>query len=351
MHSPETSHMENKIVETLASLPFVSEFLLGYIRPPLTPTIPLENFRGGQLRKLVIDGSFRVAPPEHDFLDSLSEMLFHNPRISHLELNLHDLTLPSPFQFSDLFRTRPLPHILSVQTLILDGWSFDLTPDVLVHLQYLRRLSLFSGVTIEPECWSNLKKDGVFLRHIHICQLDDEVLDYLESFSGLETLSFNQSFNLGTGTEQSRALAQRFYERVLPRHEDSLRELRVQPYTDAHEWGTGLNNVGFLGGLKQLEVLEISPRVLHEDQAPENRQLMDTLIGLALDLPILQTLHLGQSTVCCRKHLAGMLAETKLPRPCRVPLGRLKIVALPISTVWYIPTATEAGMVLPLNSD
>ena len=271
MHSPQATRTERKVLDTLATLPHISEFFVNYIRPPLTPSIPLDKLRNGHLQSLVINGSFRVAAPEDNFLESLSDLLFNNPRLAHLELILDDLA--QPFHFSDLFK-RPSPSILRLRTLILSGWLLECTPEVTAHLQSLQRLELHSGVIVEPEVWAMFKKHQVSLRHLHTCQLNEELLDYLDSFSTLETLSFNHQLAPGPGTEESRSISRRFFERVLVRHTESLQTLRVQPFPDASEWGVGLWNVEFFKAFRRLEVLEIAPSMLEDHPASESRRLM-----------------------------------------------------------------------------
>ncbi|KAK1219428.1 hypothetical protein PQX77_017863 [Marasmius sp. AFHP31] len=347
IHTPQSSFTERKVMDTLATLPLVSEFLVTYIRPPLNHSIPLDKLGNGHLQKLVINGSFRVAAPEDNYLGSLSDLLARNPRISHLELILDDLT--RPFCFSDLFQHRPYPHILRLQTLILNGWSLECNSGVIPHLQSLQRLELHSGIVVEPELWTAFKDHGISLRHLHTCQINEELLEYLNSFSALETLVFNHQLAPGPDTEESRTISRRFFERVLPHHNKTLQILRVQPFPDACEWGVGLWNVEVLKALRRLEVLEIAPSMLEDHPVPESRRLMNSLVELALDLPFLRTLQLN-SNIARRPYLADTLASTRLSRSPRTPESALRIVALPVSTMWYTPWTVEEEIGLRLQT-
>ncbi|KAK1224429.1 hypothetical protein PQX77_012651 [Marasmius sp. AFHP31] len=85
----------------------------------------------------------------------------------------------------------------------------------------------------------------------------DEVLDYLESYSGLETLHIKGPE--GTPVEEIGRLSGRFYKDALPRHAETLYLLNIGMVMDS-PFSIGLDNAATFSHLKNLETLDVPLR-------------------------------------------------------------------------------------------
>jgi hypothetical protein len=141
----------------------------------------------------------------HDFLSDV-------PRGSLLRLT--HLTLHGTFTCIDSVPT--LPHIGSLSSLNL-------------HSHPLRYgvLERPSGYSTTSEIYAKLKMEKIHLKRVVSGEANDAILDYLGSYSGLEALELGL-FYFGA-KEESDALSDRFYKSVLPKHFDTIRELKIQP--------------------------------------------------------------------------------------------------------------------------
>ncbi|KAK1224700.1 hypothetical protein PQX77_012373 [Marasmius sp. AFHP31] len=152
----------------------------------------------------------------------------------------------APLPFRDLFQNIP-PNTVQLRSLLLVGWAIQVTPQVWPHLRSLRSIEL-------PWCRS---VDPISVDYTSLwSEVSEELLDILElqSLRGLEVLAFEYA---GAGTDEaSDRLAQRFYNDVLHRHQDTLRELSiVPPFTG--DWPNRRHNLDIFDECKHLAKLAV----------------------------------------------------------------------------------------------
>ncbi|EEB99407.1 hypothetical protein MPER_00923, partial [Moniliophthora perniciosa FA553] len=130
------------------------------------------------------------------------------------------------------------------------------------------------NATPSAPLWIALRTQQIHLRQLMVdkwpCQ---ELVDYLESFSGLETLSVSTCS--GPSTDYSDSLARRFWENVIPMHKDTLKYLTVRSeYTGS--WGIGEEHFQTLRSCKSLVSLTVNFN--YTLQAEEKDDMVDNLL-------------------------------------------------------------------------
>jgi hypothetical protein len=138
---------------------------------------------------------------------------------------------------------------LQLTHLTLDGASSEFSEDIIPHLYLLESFS-FTGGSGDP--WTAFGDKRIHLQHITVDDPTESFVDYLKSYSGLQTLAIK-----GTSDGRSNYLAEDFYRNVLCCHQSSLQVLEITP---AHEgkWYFGDHTVESLSRLSNLKQLSIS---------------------------------------------------------------------------------------------
>ncbi|THU91353.1 hypothetical protein K435DRAFT_235378 [Dendrothele bispora CBS 962.96] len=188
----------------------------------------------------------------------------------------------------------PSTSITRLNSLSADGCNLALTPNTVLQLQNLTHIEFLDNECIRQEgFWSVLcSKDGIApsvrLKSIKLSSMDPFFLDYLHSYSGLESLelktqtptSFRDWGDLrgqsldpagsvgGTGQVERRAI--KFYLGI-EKHAETIQVLSVESYKE-DLWCFGGHNVGIIGKCHQLRVLGIpmdSKMVIEGDTTTE----------------------------------------------------------------------------------
>ncbi|KAL0568408.1 hypothetical protein V5O48_013577 [Marasmius crinis-equi] len=297
IESNDPAWLRDTVLQGLSSLPFLSTLLISAyptdVINGLTP-LPLHHFchgyGNGKLEHLSITAHF--ADPNL-FVSSLSKVLVHNPSISHLDLWFWYLE-PT---ISDLFN-QPFPEPLRLKTLIVWGCFVGSTKDLIPHLRSIQRIDLHHSGT-HPSVWDTLRTEKIHPRHIIVGDPLENFLSYIESFSGLETLSIHDAYDArALHDEDSNRLARRFYQQSLRRHQASLRELCIRTKGSGPRNVRTRNvrawNVDAFDGCKELVSLhvEICEDDVHATEDPE-RHIIGMLVKHALALPKLRTLRIA----------------------------------------------------------
>lgn len=112
--------------------------------------------------------------------------------------------------------------------------SLTSVPESLWHsLQYL---TLTSCVIPTHGLWAEMSAKSVHLRGLDFDDpFDDELLDYLESYTGLEELSL-MFYVSHDQSDLHTYLSERFYWRALPMHAISILKLKIYPEGLASSW-------------------------------------------------------------------------------------------------------------------
>jgi hypothetical protein len=108
-----------------------------------------------------------------------------------------------------------------------------------------------------------LKQEKIHLKRASISgPVNDTILDYLHSYSGLESLDLYHIYS--DSEEESNALSHRFFKSVLPKHVDSIRVLKIQPSYEGG-WCYNADDISLLLAkciqLRSLSVALASPPV------------------------------------------------------------------------------------------
>ncbi|KAF9260811.1 hypothetical protein L218DRAFT_560800 [Marasmius fiardii PR-910] len=281
-------------IQSLASLPLLSKITICHSgwQPKVIDIPPIYHFRNGTLESLSI---FHRTGTDyahvHDYISTISIVLAHNLHMSHLELSLpacrHFEVNPLPF--AELFRLRSIPQTLQLRSLTLRGWRIELTPEVISHLQSLHSLEILDEIEAHsPEFWRVLQIKNIHPRRITAFSPNSNLLDYLETSSGLEALKFLDHSWLSE--EESEQLAQRFYRTVLPKHKATLRELSVLS-GGPDPWNIKGWNLDVLDGYRELRFLEVEiwEDDIHATSDPE-KHILGALVKRLAALPNFQTL-------------------------------------------------------------
>ncbi|KAG7441931.1 uncharacterized protein BT62DRAFT_460014 [Guyanagaster necrorhizus] len=188
----------------------------------------------------------------HRVLDVIPSLIASSPDIYRLDLvnfSASNAVFPS---VRDIFSSLPPATCRPVEHLSIEG-QFMLPPsDVTFLIPHLRLLaSLQIHIANVPEqLWTALRTENIFLHHISVVMINDALVEYLGSYSGIMTLSLTPT------QPDSDARAQRFWKTVLPKHVRTMKELFVHPNT-AGEWCLNDGALRILTQCKNLEILRV----------------------------------------------------------------------------------------------
>ncbi|KIK66098.1 hypothetical protein GYMLUDRAFT_38592 [Collybiopsis luxurians FD-317 M1] len=165
-------------------------------------------------------------------------------------------------------RLTPLNKVIpsTISSLGLDGWSVDVPKIIHKNLTSLhlgvQMIYTNSDIALDPHgylqhetaydsLWNTLSVKQIHLRSLTV-EITGALLDYLQSYSGLENLS-RMGHLIPTRLEEV-SFRNRFFERVLPMHEKTLLKLEIkQKYDDG--WCFGPHNVEVFRRCRRLRCL------------------------------------------------------------------------------------------------
>jgi hypothetical protein len=191
-----------------------------------------------------------------DSVGELAQVIAQSSELLHLEI--HGGNLNTDTSLHALLSKIPQGRVLGLTHLVLNGLSARMDSQTLPHLRSLVYLDLshlhdpndWAGVdqtqghgSTSADIYATLNREKIHLKHV-VSNSDHAILDYLQSYSGLETLKmFSPDFR--TTAAQSDALAYRFYQSVLPKHVNSIQVLEILPKFEGG-WCYNLDNVFIL---------------------------------------------------------------------------------------------------------
>ncbi|KAL0578507.1 hypothetical protein V5O48_003500 [Marasmius crinis-equi] len=291
---PEWIH--DAVLESLGPLPTLVDFEITIVnhigggREPdaVLPLQPLQHLRNGSLQRLAI--KHKSIPDLKRFVSSVATVLLHNPHIVHLELDIKPAYGQrwEQLSFQDLVQDLP-SNTIRLRSLLLSGWTIQVTPRTWPHLASLHSLELLSSAEYGALWKSLCSSPPKSIRHVTAGRVCDELLDFLQSVSGLEVLELSSAG--GDTLAESDRLARRFYQDVFPRHRSTLRKVTISPsYTGM--WTIGLHNVDIFDKCRRLTHLTVG---LDPDEIRpgENEQdVVASFIARVVHLPELSVLFL-----------------------------------------------------------
>ncbi|KAJ7645072.1 hypothetical protein DFH06DRAFT_593683 [Mycena polygramma] len=248
----DTDSTIETVVNFLSSHPVLEDFRL---------TAHKANVHFGQLtglRNLTLktpsDSGRKIA-------QSLSQTIYNSPDLESLYVELRDNISFAELSHS-LVSTRPLR--LTRLHITEDYYHASITLDggIIPHLKSLKCLKWIggdSGSTAASAAirhrWDVLREAGIHLTEIHSDRIEEGLLAYLSSYSGLERLCITWAD--GKNKKESNRRADKFFARVLPQHAQSLISLSC---CGGHEgrWSLGDHNAGMIEQLHNLRSLRMS---------------------------------------------------------------------------------------------
>jgi hypothetical protein len=170
----------------------------------------------------------------------VAELIANNPMLTHLDVDsglyLKWKDVPT---LHELLSKVPKDRPLQLTHHVMHGTYARLDSFTLPHLRSLvsldfKNLNAPTYDTHAPgdsitDVYAMLKKEKIYLEQIAIGDIDDVILDYLSSYSGLEVLELSSIDSLVTISSQTVGFAQSFFRSVLPKHVESIRVLKIRP--------------------------------------------------------------------------------------------------------------------------
>jgi hypothetical protein len=120
----------------------------------------------------------------------------------------------------------------------------------------------FSHVETHPYFWPALREEGIFLKAISVLRVFPNLLDYLDSYEGLEKFWIVRQTN-PTPWDVRSSFTTSLYRRGLTKHSQTMKELRIPAAWEEKEQGTSAGvifsalNEELWGSFKNLERLEL----------------------------------------------------------------------------------------------
>ncbi|KAJ7476753.1 hypothetical protein FB451DRAFT_1173610 [Mycena latifolia] len=289
------------IVDALISYPLLDYFQLTVYRSGFEGA--LDRLSG--LRQLhLTTGCFdclatSVAP--------IAQALANSPELTSLHLRSHVGTYSPTPSLHDIFRKLSATKLLHLTELDLKEYSLRLDSTILPHLRSLKTLSLrrivtkdspqYSGPSDEAqapavlgstlqEIWDTLNRERIHLTQIATDVIEEGLLNYLASYTGLEQLAID--FAGGATEEESNRRAEVFFECALPKHTHSLVNLTC-PGSFQGRWSFGKRTMGVILQLRKLESLCMSVDI-NETPSPSEDHIVHQFLGLIPELPVLRHL-------------------------------------------------------------
>jgi hypothetical protein len=245
-YDPSWTH--TTIIDALASLSHIQVLQLATLgRYSDSPPLLLQLNRLSGLKQISFNGSNYSRSDICDVAQSIA----NNPMLAHLEVDssLYFKSKDVP-TLHELLSKVPKDRPLQLTHLLMHGAYTRLDSFTLPHLRSLVSLD-FRNLSVPPDntdipgdsitdIYAMLKKEKIYLKEVVIGDIDDVILDYLSSYSGLEVLDLSSidppivmyASDLSAISSQTAlfdGLAQSFFRSVLPQHVDSIRVLKIRP--------------------------------------------------------------------------------------------------------------------------
>ncbi|KAL0578702.1 hypothetical protein V5O48_003322 [Marasmius crinis-equi] len=262
----------SSVLESLGSLPLLVDFR---VTVETTLPLPLQHLRNGSLQTLAV--KMENALEDHkQFISALRTVLVYNPHITNLQLHMSQ-PQNEYLSFHDLFQDIP-DGTIRLRSLLLSGWTVEMTPRVWPRLKLLHSLE-FPSIRDDTHesLWKSLSSHPPqSIRRISSALVCDGLLDFLQSISGLEVLELRHAG--GNTDAESDRLARRFYQDVFPRHRSTVKKLAILP-SFTGMWTIGLQNMDILDGCQRLTHLTVGLYIAELIPGANERDAVASLIS------------------------------------------------------------------------
>ncbi|KAK7469995.1 hypothetical protein VKT23_001430 [Stygiomarasmius scandens] len=310
--STEYQTYHEYLFKILGSLPSLHHFTLAVLGST-TLALP-SNLHLKGLHSLCIQSPTPSSPAATNkyVLYPLLSVINNSPCLKELHLdfreNHHKETIPPKLEdflekvsLSSWTRLRALRKSqLQIESLSLQGWDLDFdlkskNTKALAHLRHLTGLKIMDPFAAHSNLWEVLGREQVRLKRISVNSVSRPMLEYLESYSGVQCLEVSPSVirDLDGGDAKPcddvdhPHLAPRFYQAV-KKHEESLTVLSIRGCSKG-TWCFGIDNAQHMkncGRLRELSVYVDSKPGAKEDG-------VGTLMKMTSQLSSLRVLRLN----------------------------------------------------------
>ncbi|KAK0209187.1 hypothetical protein DFS33DRAFT_515081 [Desarmillaria ectypa] len=265
------------IIQALAFLPRLVSLTLNFghgpflLVPPYLIRSSLSRFKN--LHSVEIWGE------AYSYENVIGPLVANNPNLTRLAIFGRGSALVTTLcEIRNHYNLRYLPITdLSI------GCNIDATvPSMVPYLRHLR-ITPTNDSFIPVEFWAVLTQRGILLVTLLVGDATDALMEYLESYSGLEVLSLSPADDRQADT---------FYGRVLQRHTRTLRKLSIE-ITSGGEWCVGPRALDALAQCTKLARLNMPMYMRHEaGKVYDPRRVAADLQQFLVLLPNLRQLYI-----------------------------------------------------------
>ncbi|PBK94242.1 hypothetical protein ARMGADRAFT_927453, partial [Armillaria gallica] len=128
--------------------------------------------------------------------------------------------------------------------------------------------------------WSALRIEKICLQEVSVDIVNDALLEYLESYSGVKSMTLVPKQSVNSSHVD---VSFRFWGEILPKHADTLLELRVQPnFKRSGGWCLDTRSLDAIRQCKRLEILKVQI----DRETFEAEDETNIIVGLDLHLQV-----------------------------------------------------------------
>jgi hypothetical protein len=216
--------------------------------------------------------------------NGLSTVIANSPDLSKLNVERWSYNSVSPLP--DIFESVSSRRTMHIQSLSLRGFRVQMETEMLRHLQSLQSYQFHHHKPVRSLStsddglhWKAIRGSGISLRHLVVDCVDSSLLDYLSSYSGLETFRFvppNRHPNI-MSQDHDEDLAYRFFTVVISKHAKSLISLFVL-VLPASRWCFHKDYLNSLRRCEKLDTLSLSIAINHYDAPSHQSDIVSSIL-------------------------------------------------------------------------
>jgi hypothetical protein len=252
-------------MRSISTLQCVKKFSFSYARyhdhgQLKAPTIPIPDLSNLHSLSVEISPVSSVGSAAPLISPLVNHLLSLSKSLSAIHIDNGPLPLPVHFKPILAFDKLERSQRSSITHLSLGGWSSQVLQVVEIpsYFSNLTSLQLRSRLGYDDqslsELFGGLITNGIRLRRLVLDTMKEPVLDYIETYSGLEVLSFDGPHWYTQPKYDNDA--DRFYQRILPLHHNTLFKLEIKPDFESR-WCFGAYNADAIGRCKNLRHLSV----------------------------------------------------------------------------------------------
>lgn len=241
----------DSIMHALSRLPCLSHLSIDFHEQHEQSPTPISYSEFHDLERIGFGG--------RHMLDNISPLVARSPNVVHLSLLVEQDTEEAPTAASSIFSDLPKGRYSRVQQLTIAGRGIVLPAQdvslIVPHLHHLTSLWIYID-DVAPGFWSALRIEKICLRDVSVDIVNDALLEYLASYSGVTSMTLVHKRPVNPGHHVD--ISFRFWGEILPRHADTLLTLIVRPnFERSGGWCIDTRSLGAIRKCKRLEILRV----------------------------------------------------------------------------------------------